>query len=131
MMNGVVVGRFGGHYDLFNYTEMLVALSTTPGVCVCVTSLFAMNPARGLRLLSLISPFNLVEGPESGKVEWVSQQTATACSLRLDTVWATQTVMFWRPDERLCPHLTRSLAILRFQLLERSRCPTTLNLMST
>ncbi|EKD14546.1 uncharacterized protein L3040_000069 [Drepanopeziza brunnea f. sp. 'multigermtubi'] len=41
MVNGVVLGGFGGHCDLFNYTGMIVAVSTTPGVGV--TSLFAME----------------------------------------------------------------------------------------
>ena len=30
MINGVVIGAFGGHCDLYNYTGMLVAVSTTP-----------------------------------------------------------------------------------------------------
>lgn len=41
MLNGVVIGGFGGHCDLFNYTGMLVAVSTTPGVGV--TSIYAME----------------------------------------------------------------------------------------
>ncbi|KAK2626478.1 hypothetical protein QTJ16_003653 [Diplocarpon rosae] len=41
IVNGVVLGGFGGHCDLFNYTGMIVAVSTTPGVGV--TSLFAME----------------------------------------------------------------------------------------
>jgi iron transport multicopper oxidase len=45
MMNGVVVGGFGGHCDLFNYTGMLVAVSTSPGVGV--TSLYAMEASPG------------------------------------------------------------------------------------
>ena len=45
MINGVVIGGFGGHCDLFNYTGMLVAVSTTPGVGV--TSLFAMESSPG------------------------------------------------------------------------------------
>lgn len=32
MVNGVVIGGFGGHCDLFNYTGMAVAVSTTAGV---------------------------------------------------------------------------------------------------
>jgi iron transport multicopper oxidase len=32
MINGVVIGGFGGHCDLFNYTGMLVAVSTTANV---------------------------------------------------------------------------------------------------
>lgn len=45
MINGVVIGGFGGHCDLFNYTGMLVAVSTTPGVGV--KSLFAMEASPG------------------------------------------------------------------------------------
>jgi iron transport multicopper oxidase len=41
MVNGVVIGGFGGHCDLFNYTGMLVAVSTTQGVGV--TSIYAME----------------------------------------------------------------------------------------
>lgn len=43
--NGVVIGAFGGHCDLFNYTGMLVAVSKTPGVGV--TSIFAMESRPG------------------------------------------------------------------------------------
>lgn len=45
MLNGFVVGGFGGHCDLFNYTGMLVAVSTTPRVGV--TSLYAMEASPG------------------------------------------------------------------------------------
>ncbi|CAL3964329.1 unnamed protein product [Diplocarpon coronariae] len=45
IVNGVVLGGFGGHCDLFNYTGMIVAVSTTPGVGV--TSLFAMESGPG------------------------------------------------------------------------------------
>ena len=45
MLNGVVVGGFGGHCDLFNYTGMLVAVNTTPRVGV--TSLYAMEASPG------------------------------------------------------------------------------------
>lgn len=41
MINGFVIGSFGGHCDLFNYTGMLVAVSTTSGVGV--TSIYAME----------------------------------------------------------------------------------------
>lgn len=41
MTNGVVIGGFGGHCDLFNYTGMLVAVSTTPNVGV--VSIYAME----------------------------------------------------------------------------------------
>lgn len=45
MMNGVVIGAFGGHCDLFNYTGMLVGVSTTAGVGV--TSIYAMEASPG------------------------------------------------------------------------------------
>ena len=45
MINGYVIGAFGGHCDLFNYTGMLVSVSTTPGVGV--VSLFAMESSPG------------------------------------------------------------------------------------
>lgn len=45
VVNGVVLGGFGGHCDLFNYTGMLVAVSTTPGRGV--VSMFAMESAPG------------------------------------------------------------------------------------
>jgi len=45
MVNGVIIGGFGGHCDLFNYTGMLVAVSTTPGVGV--TSIYAMEGGPG------------------------------------------------------------------------------------
>lgn len=38
MVNGMVLGGFGGHCDLFNYTGMVVAVSTTPGVGMCLRS---------------------------------------------------------------------------------------------
>jgi iron transport multicopper oxidase len=31
MIGKTVLGAFGGHCDLFNYTGMIVAVSTTPG----------------------------------------------------------------------------------------------------
>lgn len=43
--NGVVIGGFGGHCDFFNYTGMLVAVSTTAGVGV--TSIYAMEASPG------------------------------------------------------------------------------------
>lgn len=45
MINGVVIGAFGGHCDLFNYTGMLVGVSTAAGVGV--TSLYAMEASPG------------------------------------------------------------------------------------
>ncbi|OBT70822.1 hypothetical protein VF21_10119 [Pseudogymnoascus sp. 05NY08] len=44
-LNRVVVGAFGGHCDLFNYTGMLVSVSKTPGVGV--VSIYAMEAAPG------------------------------------------------------------------------------------
>jgi iron transport multicopper oxidase len=44
-INGVVIGGFGGHCDLFNYTSMLIAVSKTPGVGV--VSLYAMEASPG------------------------------------------------------------------------------------
>jgi iron transport multicopper oxidase len=40
MVNGVVIGGFGGHCDKYNYTGMLVAVSTTGAK---VTSIYAME----------------------------------------------------------------------------------------
>lgn len=45
MINNVVIGGFGGHCDLFNYTGMIVAVSKTPGVGV--VSMFAMESSPG------------------------------------------------------------------------------------
>ncbi|TVY32992.1 WSC domain-containing protein [Lachnellula subtilissima] len=45
IINGIVLGGFGGHCDLFNYTGMIVGVSTTPGVGV--TNLFAMESSPG------------------------------------------------------------------------------------
>lgn len=44
-VNGYVLGAFGAHCDLFNYTGMLVSVSTTPGVGV--VSLYAMESSPG------------------------------------------------------------------------------------
>jgi iron transport multicopper oxidase len=45
MVNGVVIGAFGGHCDLFNYTGMIVGVSTTAGVGV--TGLYTMESSPG------------------------------------------------------------------------------------
>jgi iron transport multicopper oxidase len=45
MLNGVVIGGFGGFCDLFNYTGMLVAVSTQPGVGI--TSIYATEGGPG------------------------------------------------------------------------------------
>ncbi|TVY18072.1 WSC domain-containing protein [Lachnellula arida] len=63
IINGIVLGGFGGHCDLFNYTGMIVGVSTTPGVGMVpllhcrdyranyvlsgVTTLFAMESSPG------------------------------------------------------------------------------------
>lgn len=62
MMNGVVVGGFGGHCDLFNYTGMLVAVSTTPGVGV--TSLFAMESSPGAP--AVVTDITVQQGGKAG-----------------------------------------------------------------
>lgn len=45
MIDNVVVGGYGGHCDLFNYTGMIVGVSKTQGVGV--TSIFAMESSPG------------------------------------------------------------------------------------
>ncbi|KAL9019269.1 MAG: hypothetical protein Q9185_003443 [Variospora sp. 1 TL-2023] len=45
LIDGNVYGTFGGHCDLFNYTGMVTAVSTQPGVGV--TGMFAMEAAPG------------------------------------------------------------------------------------
>lgn len=45
MVNGVVIGAFGGHCELFNYTGMIVGVSTTAGVSV--TGLYIMESSPG------------------------------------------------------------------------------------
>ncbi len=45
MINGYVIGAFGGHCDLFNYTGMLVSISTQSWVGVA--SIFAMESSPG------------------------------------------------------------------------------------
>ena len=49
MINGYVIGAFGGHCDLFNYTGMLVSISTQPWVGV--SSIFAMESSPGAPLV--------------------------------------------------------------------------------
>ena len=62
MINGVVVGAFGGHCDLFNYTGMLVAVSTTAGVGV--TSLFAMESSPGAP--AVVTDITVQQGGKAG-----------------------------------------------------------------
>jgi iron transport multicopper oxidase len=45
MQNDYVIGAFGGHCDLFNYTGMLVSISTQPWVGVA--SIYAMESSPG------------------------------------------------------------------------------------
>ena len=45
MVGNYVIGAFGGHCDLFNYTGMVVSVSKTPNVGV--TSLYAMEVSPG------------------------------------------------------------------------------------
>jgi len=45
LVNNHVIGAFGGHCDLFNYTGMLVSVSTVPGVGVA--SIYAMEASPG------------------------------------------------------------------------------------
>ena len=45
LINGYVIGAFGGHCDLFNYTGMLVSVSTLPWVGVA--SIYAMEASPG------------------------------------------------------------------------------------
>ncbi|PQE05793.1 wsc domain-containing protein [Rutstroemia sp. NJR-2017a BVV2] len=62
MINGVVIGAFGGHCDLFNYTGMLVGASTTPGVGV--TSIYAMESSPGAPPVQ--TDFNVQQGGKAG-----------------------------------------------------------------
>ncbi|EDO03017.1 hypothetical protein SS1G_05494 [Sclerotinia sclerotiorum 1980 UF-70] len=62
LINGVVIGAFGGHCDLFNYTGMLVGVSTTPGVGV--TSIFAMESSPGAP--PVVADFNIQQGGKAG-----------------------------------------------------------------
>ncbi|KAK9366097.1 WSC domain-containing protein [Lipomyces kononenkoae] len=62
MVNGFVVGGFGGHCDLFNYTGMVVAVSTTPGVGV--TSLYAMESSPGAP--PVVSDITIQQGGKAG-----------------------------------------------------------------
>jgi iron transport multicopper oxidase len=62
MLNGVVIGAFGGHCDLFNYTGMLVAVSTTPGVGV--TSIYAME--GGPAAMPEVSDITVQQGGKAG-----------------------------------------------------------------
>ncbi|KAF4630464.1 hypothetical protein G7Y89_g7678 [Cudoniella acicularis] len=62
MLNGVVVGGFGGHCDLFNYTGMAVAVSTSAGVGV--TSIYAMEASPGAP--PVVTDITLQEGGKAG-----------------------------------------------------------------
>lgn len=62
MINGYVVGGFGGHCDLFNYTGMLVSVSTTPNVGV--VSVFSMEASPGAP--SVVTDITVQEGGKAG-----------------------------------------------------------------
>jgi iron transport multicopper oxidase len=62
MINGVVIGAFGGHCDLFNYTGMLVGVSTTAGVGV--TSIYAMEASPGAP--PVVSDITVQQGGKAG-----------------------------------------------------------------
>lgn len=62
MMNGYVIGAFGGHCDLFNYTGMLVSVSTTPWVGV--SSIFAMESSPGAP--PVVSDITVQKGGKAG-----------------------------------------------------------------
>lgn len=62
MINGVVIGGFGGHCDLFNYTGMLVAVSTSSGVGV--TSIYAMEASPGAP--PVVSDIMVQQGGKAG-----------------------------------------------------------------
>ncbi|KUJ23286.1 WSC-domain-containing protein [Mollisia scopiformis] len=62
LINGAVIGAFGGHCDLFNYTGMLVAVSTTSGVGV--TSLYAMESSPGAP--AVVSDITVQQGGKAG-----------------------------------------------------------------
>ena len=61
-MNGVVYGAFGGHCDEFNYTGMIVGVSTTPQVGV--VSLFAMESSPGAP--PVVSDITVQQGGKAG-----------------------------------------------------------------
>ncbi|TGO18331.1 hypothetical protein BPAE_0385g00030 [Botrytis paeoniae] len=58
LINGVAIGAFGGYCELFNYTGILVEVSTTSGIGV--TSIFAMESSPGDPLV--VTDFNTQEG---------------------------------------------------------------------
>lgn len=62
LINGVAIGAFGGHCDLFNYTGMLVGVSTTPGIGVI--SIFAMESSPGAP--PVVADFNIQQGGKAG-----------------------------------------------------------------
>jgi iron transport multicopper oxidase len=62
MINGVVIGAFGGHCDLFNYTGMLMGVSTTAGIGV--TSLYAMEASPGAP--AVVSDITVQAGGKAG-----------------------------------------------------------------
>lgn len=78
MIGNNVVGAFGGHCDLFNYTGMLVTVSTTAGVgkfgsynhafvtnwVTGVTSLYAMEASPGAP--AVVTDITVQQGGKAG-----------------------------------------------------------------
>ncbi|MCJ1425454.1 hypothetical protein MMC29_003353 [Sticta canariensis] len=62
LIDGTVYGAFGGHCDKFNYTGMIAAVSTTPGVGV--TSLFAMEATPYAP--AVVEDINVEQGGKAG-----------------------------------------------------------------
>jgi iron transport multicopper oxidase len=62
MINGYVIGAFGGHCDLFNYTGMITSISTTPGVGVA--GLYTMESSPGAP--PIVSDITLQQGGKAG-----------------------------------------------------------------
>lgn len=62
MVGGTVFGAFGGHCDKYNYTGMVIGVSTSPGVGV--TSLYAMESSPGAP--AVVSDINTQQGGKAG-----------------------------------------------------------------
>lgn len=90
LVNGVVVGAFGGHCDLFNYTGMLVAVSTTPGVGIA--SIFAMESSPGAPPIQ--TDFTVQNGGKAGI--WQSGMAISVDSPTSRIFVATGSVSFLR-----------------------------------
>ncbi|TGO42411.1 hypothetical protein BHYA_0009g00880 [Botrytis hyacinthi] len=61
-IDDVVIGAFGGHLELFNYTGRLVEVSATSGIGV--TSIFAMELSPSDQ--PVVTDFNTQEGGKAG-----------------------------------------------------------------